>query len=148
MIDIGGIDPVSARVTDNAFAHLVDLHQFTNIDAIRVHEQGKVNISGIDLGQERAYNGRCAGRAVNANRGGPAIVLGGQQKFTEIADVIVMMMGEKDRVDLLRCNTHLQQLGGDAPPRVKEQVGAIELDQQGRLLTGWIEDRRASAEQD
>src|SRR5688572_30474116 len=97
----------------------MDPDQLSNIWPFRVKEAGEGYIPGIDLAPQRLDDFGCARRPVEIGRSFAAVVPGGQEKIAQVADMVIMVVGNKDGIDLLRGEAGLEELTGDAPAGVK-----------------------------
>jgi hypothetical protein len=71
----------------------------------------------------------------------------GQQEFTQIADVIVVMVSDEHMIDVVRGDARFHQLCCYSAPGIKQDLVVLNLNQKRRRVPLWIQDGCASAKQ-
>jgi hypothetical protein len=117
-----------------------DLHNLTNIRlgcCGRLSEREReADLALIDLIEQRLDDllSACWTDQWQAAR---ATMPGGQQQITEIANMIIMVVGQKDGAQLVWSEASTEQLCGHAAASIKQEVLVIAGQEYRRALTLW-----------
>jgi len=113
-------------------------HDLAKIDEIAVEVlgflQAKGDVAYIDPVQQRIDDVRGAFRTPHMDSLTTAVVPRRQQHIVEARDVVEMMVGDEDMVDLFWVNADSRQLRGRPTSRIEQQILTADLNQVGTAL--------------
>jgi hypothetical protein len=143
MVNVCSQDPPPVVFAYHSGIDVVHSHDLPDVFYIFHGEQRKSDVSRVDLPEQRVHDVRRPRRAVDIQWGFTPVVPRGQQKLSQIANVIVVMVSDKDQVDLLWFNTDLCQLCCNAASCIKQEFDISFFNQERGSLPIWLWDGRA-----